>query len=78
MKILVAEDETVSRRMLQGLLSKWGYDVVSVEDGKAAWELLMAPDAPRLAKLDRLMPWQNGVEVCRQLRKGWKPGRTTI
>lgn len=68
MKILVADDETVSRRMLQGLLSKWRYDVVSVEDGQAAWELLKLPDAPRLVLLDWLMPGKNGVEVCRQLR----------
>ncbi len=69
MKILVADDETVSRRMLQGLLSKWGYEVVSVEDGAAAWEQLRTPDAPRLALLDWMMPGQNGVDVCRQLRR---------
>jgi len=69
MKILVADDETVSRRMLQGLLTKWGYEVVSVEDGAAAWEQLSRPDAPRLALLDWMMPGQNGVDVCRQLRR---------
>ncbi len=69
MRILIAEDELVSRRMLQGLLGKWGYDVVSVEDGDAAWEKLKAPDAPRMALLDWMMPGQNGVDVCRALRK---------
>lgn len=69
MRILIAEDGLVSRRMLHGLLAKWGYDVVSVEDGDAAWEKLKAPNAPRIALLDWMMPGQNGVDVCRALRK---------
>ena len=68
MKILIAEDTLLSRHMLQGLLTKWGYDVVSVEDGDAAWEKLKSPDAPRMALLDWMMPGRNGVEVCRALR----------
>jgi two-component system, cell cycle response regulator len=69
MRILIADDESVSRRMLQGLLVKWGYDVDAAEDGNAAWEKLKAPDAPRMALLDWMMPGQNGVDVCRALRK---------
>jgi diguanylate cyclase (GGDEF)-like protein len=69
MRILIADDESVSRRMLRGLLEKWGYDVVPAEDGNAAWEKLKVPDAPRMALLDWMMPGQNGVDVCRALRK---------
>jgi two-component system cell cycle response regulator len=69
MRILIADDEAVSRRMLQSMLGKWGYDVVSVQDGDAAWEILKSPDAPRIALLDWMMPGQNGVDVCRALRK---------
>jgi two-component system cell cycle response regulator len=69
MKILIADDESLSRRMLQGLLGKWGYEVVAVEDGDSAWEKLKAADAPRMALLDWMMPGQNGVDVCRALRK---------
>ena len=69
MRILIADDESVSRRMLQVLLGKWGYDVVTAEDGDAAWENLKSPDAPRMALLDWMMPGQNGVDVCRMLRK---------
>jgi diguanylate cyclase (GGDEF)-like protein len=69
MKILIADDEPVSRRMLQAMLGKWGYDVVSVEDGDAACEILKSSDAPRIALLDWMMPGQNGVDVCRALRK---------
>jgi diguanylate cyclase (GGDEF)-like protein len=69
MKILVADDEQVSRRMLEMLLRKWGYEVVSVEDGNAAWEQLHMPDAPRLALLDWMMPGRNGIDVCKGLRQ---------
>jgi two-component system, cell cycle response regulator len=69
MKILIADDEPVSRRMLQGLLVKWGYEVVSSADGNAAWEQLKVPDAPRMALLDWMMPGLNGVDVCRELRR---------
>lgn len=69
MKILIADDEPMSRRMLQVLLAKWGYEVIVTEDGDAAWERLRAPDAPRMALLDWMMPGQNGVAVCRALRK---------
>ena len=69
MKILLADDEPVSRRMLQGLLTKWGYEAITAEDGDAAWKILRSPEAPRMALLDWMMPGQNGVDVCRALRK---------
>lgn len=52
MKILIADDESVSRHLLLGLLTKWGYEVVSVREGNAAWECLDRADAPHLALLD--------------------------
>lgn len=69
MRILIADDESISRRMLHALLEKWGYEVVAAEDGDSAWAKLKAPDAPRMALLDWMMPGQNGVDVCRALRK---------
>lgn len=48
---------------------KWGYDVILAEDGNTAWIQLTSPDAPRMALLDWMMPGQNGVDVCRELRK---------
>ncbi|MGH9679368.1 MAG: GGDEF domain-containing response regulator [Candidatus Acidiferrales bacterium] len=69
MKVLIADDDSVSRHLLRGLVAKWGYEVVCVEDGNAAWEVLKLPDAPRMALLDWIMPGQNGVDVCRELRE---------
>ncbi len=69
MKILIAEDDAVSRHLLENLLAKGGYQVVAVEDGASAWQLLQAPDAPRLALLDWMMPGMDGLEVCREARR---------
>jgi two-component system cell cycle response regulator len=69
MKILVADDDPISRRLLQRLLTKWGYDVVLVEDGNAALELLKAPSAPRVGLLDWEMPGKNGIDVCSAIRQ---------
>jgi CheY-like chemotaxis protein len=68
-KILVAEDQPVSRRILVANLRKWGYDVMAAEDGARAWEALQGEDAPQLAILDWLMPGMDGSEICRQIRK---------
>ena len=69
MRILIAEDEVISRTLLVATLRKLGHDVVAVADGAAAIEALLAPDAPRLAILDWMMPNANGLEVCRAVRE---------
>jgi sigma-B regulation protein RsbU (phosphoserine phosphatase) len=67
-RILVAEDDAVARRMLRALLSKWGYQVSLCSDGAAAWKMLQATTAPPLAILDWMMPQLDGVEICQKLR----------
>lgn len=69
MKILIAEDDRVSRRLLEKTLSDWGHEVVVTSDGLAAWEVLQQPDAPNLAILDWMMPGIDGVSLCRLVRK---------
>jgi len=69
MKILIAEDDPVSRRILEATLVKWGYEVATTSNGSEAWEALTAPDAPRLAILDWMMPEIDGVEICRRVRR---------
>jgi DNA-binding response OmpR family regulator len=69
MRVLIAEDDSISRTVLQGLLSRWGYEVTVAHDGTEAWNALQQPDAPRLVVLDWLMPGMDGVEICRKLRE---------
>ena len=57
-----------TRLYLTGLLTRWGYKVVAVDDGKRAHELLACEDSPSLALLDWMMPGMDGVEICRRLR----------
>ena len=67
-RVLVADDDPVSRLYLTGLLGKWAYHVMAAEDGTRAFELLGSDDGPPLALLDWEMPGMDGVEVCRRLR----------
>ncbi len=69
MKVLIAEDNAMSRLLLENLLMKWGYDVVKACDGDQAWKELQADDAPRLVILDWMMPGMTGPDVCREARK---------
>lgn len=69
MKILIADDDPIPRRLLQALLVKAGYEVVVAEEGEEAWRILQTEDAPRLAILDWLMPGVDGPEICRRVRK---------
>jgi phosphoserine phosphatase RsbU/P len=69
MKILIADDDAVSRLVLRTHLTRWGHEVVVVVNGLEAWEALQKADAPRVAILDWMMPAMEGPEVCRLLRK---------
>ena len=68
MRILIAEDDAISRRLLQATLSKWGHEVVVTTQGEEAWQVLQQPGAPLLLILDWLMPGLDGVEICRRAR----------
>ena len=72
MRILIAEDDSTSRRILEAALTKWGHDIITVADGTEAWEKLQDADAPKLAILDWMMPGIEGVEICRKLRENKK------
>jgi diguanylate cyclase (GGDEF)-like protein len=69
MRILIAEDEAVSLRMLQKTLERAGYEVTAVSDGRKAVEELCRPEGPRLALLDWVMPQLDGPAVCRTVRR---------
>ena len=63
MKVVIAEDDAVSRSILETFLRKWGYELPTTLDGEAAWRVLQEPGAPPLAILDIMMP---GIDsLCR-------------
>jgi two-component system, cell cycle response regulator len=78
MRILIAEDDRVSRRLLEVHLGKWGYHVVSARDGVEAWEILSSDAAPRIAILDWMMPGLDGTEICRRVRSEGKEPYTYL
>jgi len=78
MRLLIAEDDIVSRRFLQHALSGWGYEVVTASDGPAAWQILEGPDSPPLAILDWMMPGMDGTEICSRARQRATPVPTYI
>lgn len=69
MKILIADDDMVSRRLMESLLTRLGYEVVAAENGERAAAILGAEDGPRLALLDWMMPGLDGPGVCRLVRR---------
>jgi two-component system cell cycle response regulator len=68
LKILIADDDPISRRLMERTLQKGGYEVVTAENGAQALEELSREDGPRLALLDWMMPELDGLEVCRKVR----------
>jgi len=68
MRVLIADDDPLYRSLLEELLRKWHFDVVSTSDGLAAEQVMSQPDRPRLAILDWNMPGLDGVEVTKSIR----------
>lgn len=69
MRVLIAEDDRFSRRLLEATLTQWGYEVLSTADGTEAWQELQQGDRPSLVILDLEMPGLDGIEVCRRVRE---------
>jgi two-component system, cell cycle response regulator len=68
MKILLADDDHVSRLLMERMLRSNGYEVVTAENGRQAMQELSRKDGPRLALLDWMMPELDGLGVCREIR----------
>jgi two-component system cell cycle response regulator len=68
-KVLIAEDDPISRRLLEVFLTRWGYEVAIAASGTEALQVLESKDAPRLAVLDWMMPGLEGVQVCQKIRE---------
>lgn len=71
MKILIAEDDSISCQALENNLKEWGYDVISARNGNQAWEIARTNDI-RLAILDWNMPGIDGIELSRKIRNEYQ------
>ncbi len=68
MKVLIAEDDPLTREGLEEILGREGYDVVCAEDGEQAL-VLFHQQHPDFVCLDVMMPGLSGYDVCRKLRQ---------
>jgi two-component system phosphate regulon response regulator PhoB len=68
-RILIVEDESDIRTVLEHALSRAGHEVVAAPDGTSALALARSRD-PALVLLDLMLPDVSGTEVCRQLKRG--------
>src|SRR5687768_14405870 len=71
MKILIAEDDPVSVKILQFTLEHWGHEVVCAASGTEAWRLF-DEDPFRLVVSDWMMPGMDGLELCHKIRQRGK------
>ena len=76
MKILIAEDDAVSRIVLTESLKKLGHEVIASENGRSAWNAYLAQHIP-LVISDWMMPEVDGLELCRRIRSEKPSSRYT-
>ncbi|MGI9086447.1 MAG: response regulator [Chthoniobacterales bacterium] len=73
LKVIVADDDPISREIVSSLMKTWGYQTLITRDGREAMEVLRAQTTPTIALLDWMMPGMDGIEVCRRVRETGKP-----
>jgi CheY-like chemotaxis protein len=70
MRIVVADDDPVSRRLVEHVITtRTSHEVICVTDGDRALECALGAPTPDVLILDWLMPTMNGTEVCRRVRR---------
>ncbi len=69
MKVLIVEDDNVTRHRLEKLLANTDFEVVSCQDGLDAWNLIQSENPPNILILDWIIPGMDGLEICRNVRK---------
>jgi len=67
-RVLVAEDDSVTREILKQWIARWGYEIVVANNGAEAWEVLQQERPPEVVIMDWIMPGMDGIELCRKLR----------
>ena len=73
MRILVVEDDPVSRKLLQKTLEGWGYEIITAENGKKALDIILNENL-KFVVADWMMPVMDGLTLCRMLRSSKDKG----
>jgi sigma-B regulation protein RsbU (phosphoserine phosphatase) len=68
MRVLIAEDDPVSLRLLERTLEKWGHEPVIARDGSEAWRVIDSDNPPPMWILDWMMPGKEGTDLCKRAR----------
>ncbi len=69
MKVLIAEDENVSRMVLAKALANHEYEVLQARDGQEAWDVFQSErEDIYIAVLDWQMPGMDGIELCQRIK----------
>ena len=69
MKILIADDDLVTCKLLEKIIKKMGYESIVTHSAKKALDILLSDDSPKMALIDWMMPKIDGLEICRTVRK---------
>lgn len=67
MRILIAEDEAIARKVLARAVETLGHECIVAEDGEQAWSIFQQ-EHPEVIISDRMMPGIDGLELCRRVR----------
>ncbi len=67
--IMIIDDEPLVRDMLSQMMEREGYNVISAENGRTAYEMLQLAPMPDLIITDLIMPEMDGIELIREIRK---------
>jgi two-component system cell cycle response regulator len=76
LRILIAEDDTVSRTILRRAVEKFGHECLAAEDGERAWEIYRENPGVDAIISDWMMPGMDGLELCRKVRGEARDGYT--
>ncbi len=68
-RVLIAEDDPVSRTILRHVVEKFGHECLVAEDGVRAWELYRSTPSVNVVISDWMMPGMDGLELCRMVRR---------
>jgi two-component system cell cycle response regulator len=68
LRVLIAEDDAVSRKILQRAVERFGHQCICARDGNEAWEIFKRLPDLDVVISDWMMPEIDGIELCSRIR----------